>query len=225
MDEPTAIIVGHSFVKRYATWIGSHDKMAPPSPSHVCNRVTDLQFLGVSGLKSNQLHEDDYIFQASRHDIVIVDCGSNDLARGESPISVANNVLLFSRRCIENGAKMAVITSILPRTQNIRCSPEDFRQMTKQYNSHMMTICRDELKINFHTHKGFVQQVDAVTHQPVVMWSTDGIHPSPIRQHQHLKSGMEKYNDSMKTALHRAVHKLRYLHAGFGNSMIFTATL
>jgi len=210
MEEASAILVGHSFVKRYARWIGSSSKMAPPSRAHVCNRITDLELYGISGLMSSQLHDDDTMFQASRYDIVIIDCGTNDLARGKSHIDIANNVLLFARRCLEAGSSLAVITSILPRTNNIRGGIEDFHAQMTQYNAHVKSLCVRETKISYHTHKGFSRQLDATTKQPVLTWSDDGIHPACKRRQPQQKSGMEKYNESVKTALHRAVHRMNY---------------
>ena len=119
MDDPSALIIGHSFVKRYNKWIGSREKMAPPTLGHICSRVTNLQMIGIGGMMSSQLHCDDFIFQASKFDLVVIDCGTNDLARNKDPKEVVNNVFLFARRCLEGGTKMAVVTSIIPRARNI----------------------------------------------------------------------------------------------------------
>ena len=107
MGDPTAIIFGHSYIKRYDRWIGSYHHMAPASRAHVCPRITDLEMLGISGLMSSSLQHDDYVFQCSKHDIVLIDCGTNDLASGVHHEYVVNNVLCFARRCIADGSKLA----------------------------------------------------------------------------------------------------------------------
>ena len=45
---PMAMINGHSFVTRFRHWIGSHAN-APRSPSYVCEQISYLHFIGVSG--------------------------------------------------------------------------------------------------------------------------------------------------------------------------------
>ena len=86
METTTAVIIGHSFVKRLKKWIGSRNSMAPNHPSALCDELKEINLLGKSGLNSSQLHESDLIFQTARHDIVIIDCGSNDIANN-LPIS------------------------------------------------------------------------------------------------------------------------------------------
>ena len=208
--DPTAIIVGHSFVKRYEKWIGSRSHEAPLSPRDVCNRVSDLLFLGQSGLQSHELHNGDFLFHASRHDIVIVDCGSNDLANNKTINEVANNILLFARRCIQNGAKIVFVASILPRKRRINTDPDDFANIAEEYNRHMKSLCVKEEQISFHRMTGFSRSVDG-KQQPIHHWSEDGIHPSVKRYEQCKKSGMEKYHQAIKTAVHRAAQRYRHV--------------
>lgn len=215
MEGPSALIFGHSFVKHYKSWISSHHHAAPASQAHVCNRISDLQMLGISGLKSDQLHEHDYLFQASRYDIVIIDCGTNDLSRGKTYVEVAHNILVFARHCIEEGSKLAIVTSILPRTTNMHCSEDEFYNQMELYNNYMKQLCIPEDKISFHTHKGFRRQFNDTIDQPIANWSLDGIHPHHLRRFSHQKSGMEKYHESMKTALHRATHRLAVTYSGY----------
>ena len=54
---PTAILVGLSFVRRYATRLG-RSNMAPSTPLQVCPRLSDFQLIGVSGLMTGILHDD-----------------------------------------------------------------------------------------------------------------------------------------------------------------------
>ena len=214
--DPTAIIVGHSFVKRYEKWIGSRCPRAPMTPREVCNRVSELHFIGKSGMQTHELHESDIIFHASRRDIVVVDCGTNDLANDKSVSEIANNILLFARRCIQDGAKVVFIASILPRQRRINSDPNEFANKVEQYNRHMKTLCVKENMISFHRITGFSEiehtsEVNAAHKQPIHHWSDDGIHPSTKRCQPDKKSGMEKYHQAMKTALHRASQRYRHL--------------
>ena len=214
--DPTAIIVGHSFVKRYAAWIGSRHTNAPASPRAICNRVSDLQLLGQSGLSSQDLHNGEFLFQASKHDIVILDCATNDLANGASVVETANNVLLFARRCLQDGATIVYIASVLPRSRRITCTPEEFRDIADEYNTYLKQICVPERCISFHRLTGFTHTQESVhskVEQPMNHWSEDGIHPSVRRSQNNTKSGMEKYHQAIKTALHRAAQTYRRISA------------
>ena len=204
MGAPTAIIVGHSFVKRFSRWIGSHHKMAPKNALELNDRLKEINFLGVSGLFTSQLHEGDLVFQAAQHDIVIIDCGSNDLSDDISISKIVNNVFLFARRCLAEGAAVVFVMSVLPRTRRLKGTVEQFQDKVKQLNDSLKKICVPESKISFYRQSGF----SAI---PMNQWSDDGIHPSTRRTQAEVKSGMEKYSLSIKTALHRAMHRHRYL--------------
>ena len=167
MDGPTAVIVGHSFVKRYSRWIGKSN-MAPPTPLHVCKRLSDLQFIGVSGLMSAALHDDDIVFQSSKFDIVMIDCGTNDISNGKTYLEVANNILLFACCCLEHGTKSAIVMSVLPRTKNVRCGEEESTRQMQLFNVHMKALCVPELRISFHAHKGFSRQINVNMYSIIV---------------------------------------------------------
>ena len=211
--DPTAIVIGHSFVKRYAKWIGSRKSHAPASTCDICDTISQLNLLGQSGLFSQDLHSGEFHFQATRHDIVILDCATNDLADGLSVTATANNLLLFARRCIQDGATIVFITSVLPRTRRIQQTPEEFRSLAQQFNQHMKRLCVPERNISFHKITGFTHSSDAVSPQPMEYWSADGIHPSVHRSQQNIKSGMEKYHQAIKTALYRAAQRYQHLSA------------
>jgi len=187
--------------------------MAPHPPREVCDRLREFQLLG-DAVFTAELHKSDIIFQAAQYDIVIVDCGSNDLANGFNAIEIANNLLLFGRRCIQHGAKIVFLTSIIPRRRRINCSEEQFFYRAEAFNKQLKQMCVPEKQISFHRHSGFATNGDCKTKQPVFMWSEDDIHPSGRRRHPQQKSGMEKYHQSIKTALHRALHRHRFLQSG-----------
>ena len=210
--EPTAIFVGHSYVKRYSTWIGSRHSMAPRHPLDICSKLRDLQFLAKSGLQSTEL-DDEYLFHASKYDIVLIDCSSNDLANGQSVSAVAKNLLVFARQCLENGATIVYILSALNRGKRIDTSTRDFAERVKAFNIYMKNLCVTDANISFHRITGFMQQRDQHAERPLELrnWSDDLIHPSPHRRQPHLKSGMEKYHQSVKTALYRAAQRFKTL--------------
>lgn len=208
--DPTAIVVGHSFVKRYAKWIGTRHSMAPRHHMEICGKLKDLEFLGQSGLQSSELG-DEHVFHASKYDIVILDCASNDLANGISIKTVVNNLLVFARRCIQDGATIVYIVSALNRARRISSNSQDFAQTVRSFNNHLRQLCYDEDNISFHRIAGFTQQHDSAGELPIENWSDDSIHPSPYRRQPNQKSGMEKYHQALKTALHRAAQRFQTL--------------
>ena len=210
MGGPTAFVVGHSFVRRYASWIGHHH-MAPKRARDICTSYSDIRFLGHSGLNSEQLHSGDILFQATKHDIVVIDCGTNDIANDVSQQQIANNILLFARRCLQDGVAVVYILSVLPRSRRISGSPEEFRRKVQAFNDHMKSLCVKENDITFCRQNGFMN-IDCPNNHQVACWSDDGIHPSTRCRHQHNKSGMEKYHQSIKSALHRAFHRYRHIN-------------
>lgn len=212
---PTAIIIGHSFVKRYARWIGSHHEGAPRSRHEVCPPLADLQLLGTSGQQSPTLHGEDLLFQASKFDIVVVDCGTNDLANGRSIDETANNVFLFARRCLQAGSTIVVLMSVLPRQRRIQGGADNFLQQAESLNIRLKTMCNSERSIYFLRITGFTHEDDAKTKQPVANWSDDGIHPTHKRRHPQVPSGMEKYHHrAIKCALHRALSLYKKVKQG-----------
>ena len=118
-------------------------------PDSLCDELKDLFLLGKSGLFSSQLHEGDLLFQAGRHDIIVIDCGTNDLADNIPIKDIANNVLLFARRCLEEGATIVAILSVLPRTRRIKTSSHEFRENIKTLNDTLAKKCRDEHSLTF----------------------------------------------------------------------------
>jgi len=211
MEAPSAILVGHSFIKRYGRWIGSRHAGAPTDNKEVCDRLNQLDFLGTSWLHSADLHTADYLFQASKRNIVVLDCASNDLANGTSISRICTNLILFARRCLLEGAAIVVIVSAIPRERRIRMTAEQFRKNVEEFNTQLKSLCVAEQRITFHRISGFSTDEEGAP-QRLQRWTDDGIHPSTRRRHMHMKSGMEKYHQSIKTALYRAVqHSKRLL--------------
>ena len=208
MAQPSAIIIGHSFVRRYEKWLQTPHNMAP-TPTEICGKLSAIEMLGISGLQTSQLHEGDLFFQASKHDIVVIDCSTNDLANMVPEKEIAHNVLLFARRCILHGVTTVTIMSVIPRTQGFRrgCDATKFAKSAQEYNRILRTMCVAEKQIAFQRHKGFADV-------KMSTWTDDGIHPTTRRRSEQHKSGMEKYHQSIVTALHHAVHRHRLLKTG-----------
>ena len=100
------------------------------------------------------------VFQASKHDIVIVDCASNDLANEKSVAETAKNIPLFGRQCIHTircyRCLCDVSAATLPCSRRISSSsPQDFLLKTEQFNTRMKSLCVPELQISFHRTTGF----------------------------------------------------------------------
>jgi len=214
MEPPTALFVGHSFAKRYGRWIGSPSDGAPNSKHEVCDRLAQFNILGTSGLQTDELLAGEYLFHGSKHDIVLLDCSSNDLANENDVNKVCNNLLLFARHSLLEGAAIVVIMSALPRARRMQGTAENFKDCVTQFNDRLKELCVPEKRITFHRITGFTTDAQG-KELSIDNWSDDGIHPSPRRRHRQEKSGMEKYHQAVKTALHRGVQRLKHLTKGF----------
>ena len=60
------------------------------------DNLREVNLLVASELFASEIHEGDFLCQSSNHDIVILDCGINDLATDISTSTVVNNVFLFA---------------------------------------------------------------------------------------------------------------------------------
>ena len=204
-DNLTGVIVGHSNVEKLQSWIGSEHTNAFAHPLQICDRLRDLRFLSTPGLMSADLLTGEMERQCGRFDIVVLDCGSEDLAAGIPIQTIIDNLVNFAKRCLALGSSAVVIVSVLPRTRNMQVTFQEFSKNMYTLNDKLRSRCIAE-KVVFFRHTGFFKMNDGVTDLPISYWTQDGVHPSPICYHKSdMKSGMEKYARSIRSAVHRGL--------------------
>lgn len=139
------------------------------------------------------LWQDASIVRDLNIDVVILDIGSNDLdcfgIRLYSPITVANRIIDFAYKILNDSCSQVVISEILPRS-----NPPDFRELAASCNAVLADRCLRHPNLSFWTHS-YRYFNDRFLANYV---ADDGIHV-------HLDKGMSKYFRSIRGAC---------LHAG-----------
>ena len=181
-----AVIVGHSFVRRLQrdTCPGLHGNISCASlggllarslqvdKHYYCvytycdhiNFISDLNTF-TSFIRVNNISPD----------IVVLDIGSNDLAKlkafnRNACLNLAGEVFDICQTILSStSTKCVVVKSVLPRTARIQSSPQTFSNNLDLYNHCIKQFCDTEPRINYIKTKGFYQHL-------VTTWSNDGIH-------------------------------------------------
>ena len=90
--------------------------------------------------------------------IVMIQYGSNDLARGKDPLSVASKVIDLCHEILHsvNACQKVVVLSAIPRIN--RSDPSSSESLTKSiynYNGYLKHFCEVEPNINYKAIQGF----------------------------------------------------------------------
>lgn len=186
-------VLGHSFVSGFAHHLQTmHSSTLSPSDvafhlgvDNSCKRVHLIGFRGAHISRLYHGHFSDQI----QPQLVIIDCGSNELACGQPPLEVASNIVdcakhLLSYSCV----KKVLVCSLLVRTKKTgHFTNEQFAKNVNMCNHYIKVFTSSESKIHYHTHQGFW----AV---PPGVWSLDGVHPNSA-------AGRKKYLSSLRRAI------------------------
>lgn len=202
------LLIGHSFVRRIK------DKYAGCNVRNcdITDKNSEIALKFSRELHVAEVYKKTFTFcqintfeQLPRHfsttcELVVFDFGSNDLARlkqyHESFIDeLIKFYLMWLRRC---GAKKYLVLGVLPRIGRLKGSPETFEKNRIYYNLKMKEQCKTLSDINFTKIRGF-ERFDHHLHKPISVWSSDGIHPTCIRQ----------YKTRLAYAMMSATHDIR----------------
>lgn len=194
---PTGVIIGHSFVSGLYDHLQNktHQHLHPVDVANqfrVADHVAELWLLGERGLRvlDTSFIPTTHITQIHPQ-FVIIDAGTNDLATGASPLSVASALLEVATTLINQHHTLHVtLCSILHRANNIKMTPFQFQELANTHNNILKDLCEVEPDITYHTHRGF-------WNIPISQWSRDGIHPNT-------QLGRQKYKTSLRTAVYNA---------------------
>lgn len=197
-------LAGHSFIRRLRDHVmvsGSptsrenntrpHD-ITPGHPSHAAAAVRGLRldhhFEAVHTVSDNIIFIADiitarHIIIHSRPTVLVVDIGSNDIARFDSvkPREMLNLAHTLHLELIRIAAPLTIINAVLPRDAGIVSTPAVFRENAHIFNqiiAELSTLCHNVI---FNKLRGF-QHHHINGHdvpRPVTEWSSDGIHCSP----------------------------------------------
>ena len=196
----SAVIIGHSFVKRLARWLVLH---------HVVNFNVDADrievFLhGVSGAcasttgvrRNRSLIGEASLVRDLSASIVVIDIGSNDLCLpGVEPDSLVRSIFSLVDLCFAHGARFVVVAEVLPR----RGRPV-FNDKVAASNRLLAEACTGSPCTYFWRHRKNNFNTRFLTD----FVSRDGVHVDNLR-------GMPKYFMSMRGAILFAERRLAEL--------------
>jgi hypothetical protein len=128
-DRLKCLITGDSFVKKLQHYL--HNDM---NLSTYMIRETQVQMTGFPGIGVQRLSQHITHVPYNMYDIVVINCGSNDLCKlAFTPQRLVNELLWLAEFLIDNcGVREVIITEILQRT---RSSRRHFDVTLSEYNA------------------------------------------------------------------------------------------
>ena len=156
------------------------------------NFLDSLHLFGKGGAKISNDFDLDYFrdqVKSVRPDFVIIDIGTNDLAAGVQPLSVAVKVVDFANDLLHriSSVKHVRICSAILRDRVDISESELFKQKIFSFNNYLLNLCA----VSYHVHKGFWTN-------SISEWSRDGIHPNN-------SVGRKNYKQSVRIAVFRSI--------------------
>ena len=189
-------ILGHSFVSGYKDHLKFHSHHGQHLSPHeiathfrVSNIVNEVHLCGINGAKvcEGTFISNDFL-ERIQPEVCILDIGSNDLAAGTPPLTVADRLVDIATRLISrHHVKVVIVCSVLYRTARV---PSQFHELVHSYNKILSHFTVPDSNIVYWTYYGFWDTT-------VSQWSRDGIHPNT-------QTGRKKYAQSLRQAMFQA---------------------
>ena len=162
----SALVYGHSFVARLRKDYMDSFKVLKLSPwayekrisedLRVNYHVEEVHLRGLSGANFVQVHLPRFPNSLTALKCVVLDLGTNDLAKNQGASWVVQNILDFSTNIRDSHKVPVVILSILPRCEGLRnVSQQDFNEQRCKANREMQTGCDGLEGVYFYRQKGF----------------------------------------------------------------------
>ena len=137
--------------------------------------------------------------------VVVVDIGSNDIARltavdHSAMLRLAMDVHSFA---LSLDVAMVVLNAVLPRTDRLACSPETFLANAKSYNKILLNLAGSGGSpcVVFNQMRGFFGQSSGSGELPVSSWSSDGIHPNRV-------DSMRRYRNRIRQCILENLYRI-----------------
>ena len=156
--------------------------------------VQEIRYFGYRGITPRQFVISEELSSLTRIDLTLLWIGTNELAAGGNPIEAANDVIRLAQEIMRcSFTQHVTICSVIPRTGNLRITPEQFGLSRNVFNVEVRTLARDISNISFHRMQGF----DLVS---IGEWSKDNIHPNT-------SVGRTLVINNFKRAMNVSVHR------------------
>lgn len=198
MAPPVGLILGHSFVAgllHHLDHNGQDNGQQLAKKLNIDNIVQEIHLHGQRGalISSPSYTLPHSLLTQVKPDFVILDLGTNDLANGTSPFTVAAQLTdLADKLRSRYHVSQVMICSVINRTSHLRTmTPQQFASAAYQCNGYLRDLADISPHTTYHVHKGFWMDPDQ-------NWSTDGLHPNT-------PAGRAKYIKSIRRAVFLAL--------------------
>jgi hypothetical protein len=208
--EVVGCLIGHSFVSGLHQHLSGrlHHYATPRDCAKelkISNLVKDLHLIGMRGatIVNNPMLIPKNELLVTKPDFVIINCGTNDMAKGIPPLNVAMELFETAQKLLlESEIKHVILCSAIYRSKGLHFHSEtEFCSVVDIFNQVLSDMCGEEKHITYHTHRGF-WRTETGTSLPTNVWSNDGIHPNTV-------VGRKKYKRSIRDAVFNV---LKYLN-------------
>ena len=183
--ELTACVIGHSWVRRLGVKVCGRSRNEARAARNAARSMrldatySQIHVMGKAGYLVTEIRKD--IFKAGQMspDVVVINCGSNDLCDYRcDPSKVANALVSYAKLLrLSYHVRYVVLLSIVRRKRCRRATQDQFWDRAYEVNKLLGSMTQNTAGIDFVVLKGFSKCPDGKTVLPVDDWSGDGIHP------------------------------------------------
>ena len=204
----TACILGHSFVRRLHDAIACEDHDVAhraPDSLRVDRLFSRIDIFGRSGYTVSELRHDVLAAGQQRPDLVIINCGSNDLCQERCDVEqVARELMSYADYLrISFGVRLVMLMGVIWRTRCHGVSSFVFSARAAELNRRPRDMSENRRGVLYMNMRGFWSP-DGSSELPVSAYSSDGIHPGP----DPTTHGFRKYRRNIRRCLIVAAAKM-----------------
>ena len=204
----TAALIGHSYIRRLAEDIAYEGRPKRPnfSPKMAADRMSvealfdKVHIFGKDSFTLHQMQKN--ICRAGRlhPDVVVINCGSNDLCEMECDVQkVVNGLVSYANFLrIGYGVKYIAIIGVANRKKCRSISQDEFAERAYAFNGRLKAVLETVDGVDYADMKGFHRDLNG-NELPVGAWSDDGVHPAASGDKR--ENGMEKYRKVVRRSL------------------------
>ena len=179
-------LVGHSLIRRFRNDVQRQSNVV--FQQNLGIEEIDVQYISKSGWCVEHILANASRIVTEKPQIIILQCGTNDLCSATDPIPVAAKLLDAAVKVKKMaGAKWIFVCQILHRKQGRYCPAalDEYNARVDQANSWLKGNCEQRTGVKFWKHRGMKEPV-VQEFGPVV--GKDGVHLAPRGQYKLHKS-------------------------------------
>ena len=197
-----AAIIGHSYVRR----LGDHARRhgcSTPTWFQLNRLFREIAIFGRSGYTVGELAGEVSAAGSLHPDIVIINCGTNDLCQPDCDVErVVQGLISYAHFLrVSYQVKVVIIMGAIRRTR-CRGTPKTLLdRRLYDFNGLLKSLTENVPGIQYGVMKGFWRDPETKAELPVDAYTSDGIHPGPDEEDE----GFIKYKRNIRRCLLSAV--------------------